>query len=66
MGVEKLAGGRNQPFYHAFVDERDRKGAQVTYVAQENIVLTKMEDPIQHPMVKDLFAGAYLHSQTCC
>ena len=34
MGVDKLRLGRNQPFFHCLVDERDRPGAVTTYVAQ--------------------------------
>lgn len=34
MRVDMLPFGRNQPFYHVLVDERDRPGAQTTYVAQ--------------------------------
>jgi len=38
MGVPLLPGGAGQPFYHCAVDERDRPGGQVTFVAQENLV----------------------------
>ena len=32
------AGGRQQPFYHVVVDERDRPGTGTnTYVAQDNV-----------------------------
>lgn len=34
MRVDMLPSGREQPFYHVLVDERDRPGAQTTYVAQ--------------------------------
>ena len=32
MGVEKLARGREQPFYHVLVDSRDRPGNQITCI----------------------------------
>ena len=34
MGVDKLRLGRQQPFFHCLVDERDRAGGVSTYVAQ--------------------------------
>lgn len=34
MGVDRLPKGRHQPFYQVLVDERDRPGGMVTYVAQ--------------------------------
>ena len=34
MGVDRLRLGRQQPFFHCLVDERDRPGAVTTYVAQ--------------------------------
>ena len=36
MGVDRLRLGRQQPFFHCLVDERDRPGAVTTYVAQVN------------------------------
>lgn len=36
MNVDDLPGGRQQPFYHVVVDERDRPGT-TTYVAQINV-----------------------------
>ena len=34
MAVDKLPNGRHQPFYQVMVDERDRSGSMITYVAQ--------------------------------
>ncbi|PRW50954.1 F-box only 21-like [Chlorella sorokiniana] len=39
MGVDRLPGGRAQPFYHVLPDPEDRPGQAATYVAQENIAL---------------------------
>ena len=36
-GVDALARGRAQPFYNVLVDRKDRPGATMTYVAQENL-----------------------------
>jgi len=38
MVVDQIPGGENQPFYHCIVDERDRPGGQLTYVAEVNVV----------------------------
>ncbi|EFN56754.1 hypothetical protein CHLNCDRAFT_144212 [Chlorella variabilis] len=37
MGVDRLPGGRRQPFYHVLPDPEDRPGQAQTYVAQENV-----------------------------
>ena len=58
MGVDTLPGGREQPFYHVLVDVRDRPGAQMTYVAQENIELDAPPEPLQHPKSADLLVAS--------
>ena len=61
MGVDKLPRGRLQPFYHVLVDQRDREGSQITYVAEENVArpLTYGAfEPVQHPMVPELLRSA--------
>ena len=55
MNVDSLKHGRNQPFYHVLPDTRDRPGAQLTYVAQENILPDTPPEPLQHPMVSEMF-----------
>lgn len=55
MNVDTLKYGRNQPFYHVLPDTRDRPGAQLTYVAQENILPDTPSEPLQHPMVSEMF-----------
>eukprot|EP00298_Acanthocystis_sp_HF-20_P029095 c796_g1_i1.p1 GENE.c796_g1_i1~~c796_g1_i1.p1 ORF type:complete len:419 (+),score=159.50 c796_g1_i1:29-1285(+) len=57
MSVDKLRFGRNQPFYHALVDERDRPGSQVTYVAQEHIKIETFTDPPQHTHIDKIFSS---------
>ena len=39
-----------QPFYHVLVDDRDRPGSQITYVAEENIRALGADDaePVSH------------------
>ncbi len=56
MSVDALPHGRSQPFYQVLVDERDRPGGQVTYVAQENILLADTPaEPLLHPGVFGAF-----------
>lgn len=57
MHVDQLPRGRNQPFYHVLVDERDRPGGQTTYVAQENIAPARTAAHVQHPLVAHFFSG---------
>ena len=57
MNVDALTHGRNQPFYHVLPDTRDRPGAQLTYVAQENIMPDFPSEPLQHPMVAEMFGS---------
>eukprot|EP00320_Phaeocystis_rex_P006682 CAMPEP_0119063230 /NCGR_PEP_ID=MMETSP1178-20130426/6623_1 /TAXON_ID=33656 /ORGANISM="unid sp, Strain CCMP2000" /LENGTH=251 /DNA_ID=CAMNT_0007044587 /DNA_START=84 /DNA_END=839 /DNA_ORIENTATION=+ len=65
MGVDQLSRGREQPFYNVLVDERDLPGGVATYVAQENVLLDKPADRLQHPAAEELLlsfdkeAGAY-------
>ena len=67
MKVDGLPLGREQPFYHVLVDERDRPGGQSTYVAQENLTTLRGGlQPVEHPLVPQLFtlfdaeSGCYL------
>ena len=55
-GVDKLARGRNQVFYHVLVDQRDRPGMEMAYVAEELIVPTSAA-PIEHPELYIGFGG---------
>lgn len=57
MRVDMLPSGREQPFYHVLVDERDRPGAQTTYVAQENIICMRRPGEVHHPLIPQLFVG---------
>ena len=57
MKIELLPEGREQPFYHILVDTRDRPGGMSTYVAQENMVLHKMERPVAHPWIPKVSFG---------
>jgi hemimethylated DNA binding protein len=51
-GVARLPHGTEQRFYRAVVDARDRPGAQVSYVAEDNIVPicgSEAEHIVLHP-----------------
>jgi hemimethylated DNA binding protein len=56
MNVDSLEHGRNQPFYHVLPDTRDRPGAQVMYVAQENVVPDTPSEPLLHPLINEMFS----------
>lgn len=43
---------RNQPWYHILVDGE----LQTTYVAEENLELDRDLDPIDHPMIEEIFS----------
>ena len=51
---------RDQPWYHILVDGE----SHTTYVAEENIEIAEVPEPIHHPMVDEYFdryeAGKYL------
>jgi len=57
MNSGNLKYGQRQPFYHVLPDTRDRPGAQVVYVAQENLVLDMPAKAPQHPLINKLFTG---------
>eukprot|EP00929_Paragymnodinium_shiwhaense_P087429 TRINITY_DN47607_c0_g1_i1.p1 TRINITY_DN47607_c0_g1~~TRINITY_DN47607_c0_g1_i1.p1 ORF type:complete len:410 (+),score=70.86 TRINITY_DN47607_c0_g1_i1:47-1231(+) len=55
MGVPLLPKGEAQPFYHCLVDERDRPGNQITFAAQENLLVSAEAFPIDSPAARMLF-----------
>eukprot|EP00300_Choanocystis_sp_HF-7_P024035 c25430_g1_i1.p1 GENE.c25430_g1_i1~~c25430_g1_i1.p1 ORF type:complete len:407 (+),score=87.86 c25430_g1_i1:46-1221(+) len=55
--IDHLLYGRNQPFYHVLIDERDRPNEPISYIAQELLVVEKGTEPIKHAMVDQLFLG---------
>jgi len=56
MGVDEIPGGENQPYYHCIVDERDRPGGEITYVAEVNMIPdTSRAFPIQADLVQAFF-----------
>jgi len=55
MGVRRMPRGAEQPFYHCLVDQRDRPGQQTTYVAEENIELSKDAYPVEHSLMRTFF-----------
>jgi len=55
MGISKLPRKGTQPFYHCIVDERDRPGAQTTFVAEENVQPTEEVFPVQARLSDLLF-----------
>lgn len=58
MRVDSLPKGRNQPFYHVLVDDRDgRPAGSTTYVAQENIATARGQTQVEHSLINDYFEG---------
>lgn len=50
--ANKTQPNRNQPWYHVLVDGE----LQTTYVAEENLELDRDLDPIDHPMIEEIFS----------
>ena len=54
--------GREQPFYHLLAENEE--SAYVAYVSQQNLVIDKAGEPVDHPQVPQLFeafsAGRYV------
>ena len=44
---------REQPWYHVLVDRSDT----TTYVAEENLELSSVKDPIRHPLLSSFFSS---------
>jgi hemimethylated DNA binding protein len=62
-GTARLARGATQPFYTCLVDIRDRPGAQISYVAEENVDLV-LSPPgaegiplVLHPLIAKHFVA---------
>lgn len=51
MGVAQLSRGELQPFYHCLVDEKDRPGGQMTFVAEENALADHVGFQVEHPLM---------------
>lgn len=61
-GSARLPRGTAQPFYTCLVDLRDRPGAQVSYVAEDNIepVAPGDDAAVVHPLLAKHFASGML------
>jgi heat shock protein HspQ len=44
---------KDEPWYHVLVDRADH----MTYVAERNLEADVSGEPVQHPLVDDLFSG---------
>lgn len=65
VGVGLIRRGEEQPWYHAAVDERDkRKGDNIVYVAEDDCVPAPPGQTVQHPITRIMFRG--LHAQRVC
>ena len=44
---------KDVPWYHVLVDDEE----VVTYVAQSNLELSLLEEPVEHPMLESIFSS---------
>lgn len=44
---------KDEPWYHVLIDEDGR----VAYVAQRNLEVDASDDPVEHPLLENFFAG---------
>ena len=51
-GNNRTQSNKNQPWYHVLVDGE----LQTTYVAEENIELDEDSEPVDHPMIEEIFS----------
>ncbi|KPF75249.1 hypothetical protein IP88_07150 [alpha proteobacterium AAP81b] len=52
---EAVRPRKDQPFYHLLAENDE--ASYVAYVSQQNLILEKDGDPVQHPGVVQMFAG---------
>ena len=50
---ENLRPRRDQPFYHLLAENDD--SSYVAYVSQQNLLIDRLGEPIDHPQVSQLF-----------
>ncbi len=53
QSVAKSRPPKDQPWYHVLVDEAEH----TTYVAERNLEADDCDEPIQHPMLGEVFVG---------
>lgn len=60
VGVCFCQRGHLQPWYHAAVDERDKRGGDnVVYVAEDDCVPAEFGTEVRHPITRIMFRGVY-------
>jgi heat shock protein HspQ len=52
---ESVRPRKDQPFYHLLAENDE--SAYVAYVSQQNLILEKDGEPVQHPAVRQMFTG---------
>jgi heat shock protein HspQ len=52
---EAVRPRKDQPFYHLLAENDE--SAYVAYVSQQNLIMDADGEPVQHPAVKQMFAG---------
>ena len=46
---------KDQPFYHLLAENNEI--TYEAYVSEQNLILDDSDEPIQHPLIKEIFSG---------
>ena len=51
---EEIRPRKDQPFYHLLAENED--AYYVAYVSEQNLMVDKLGDPIEHPQITEVFS----------
>jgi heat shock protein HspQ len=51
----EIRPSKDQPFYHLLAE--NEKTTYIAYVSEQNLLVDETGDPINHPMIEELFEG---------
>ena len=46
---------KNQPFYHLLAENNEI--TYEAYVSEQNLILDDSDEPVKHPLIKEIFSG---------
>ena len=52
---EEIRPKKEQPFYHLLAE--NEKSTYIAYVSEQNLLADESREPVNHPMVDELFEG---------
>jgi heat shock protein HspQ len=52
---EDIRPRKDQPFYHLLAE--NEKSTYIAYVSEQNLLVDESHEPVNHPMVDELFEG---------